>query len=410
MSSALLTILLCLSMGLGFGKFRMPTDAPVDRLTRNLEAYVQAHPKDAQGHYTLARIHYLAFALRSETVPQEPGEPPTIGNRFNPGKPNREPAGKISEEEALKHLIAAGAEIQIALQLDSKALFHLTAACILEDGAPLAPKAKRGATTGEWMERAVAEYLKAHELAWRVDSKLERQPLAGFHSLVSYEAGVSYLRMVKERGERSGEQAMAAKIEQHVKELSALPRMGITPIVMSLSPGIESLSGLLDPEVLTSFDLDGTGRDQRWPWLRPDTGLLVWDPQRKAVVTSGRQLFGSVTWWMFWDNGYDALAALDDDRDGWLAGRELEGLSLWFDRNQNGVSDPGEVVNVQDLGVEAIRVRADGRDGLSWRSSAGVRLRSGLYLPTWDWVVTPVPASVGPLPIVTAAPGLSSSQ
>lgn len=110
---------------------------------------------------------------------------------------------------------------------------------------------------------------------------------------------------------------------------------GNGPIVLSLRAG--AVLDLLAPAAQVRFDLDGTGR-----------------------VTSGRQLFGNVIWWMFWESGYQALAALDDDHDGWLQGRELAGLVLWFDRNQNGISDPGEVIPIEQAGVEALAARADG--------------------------------------------------
>lgn len=51
--------------------------------------------------------------------------------------------------------------------------------------------------------------------------------------------------------------------------------------------------------------------------------LLVRDPQHKSKIESGRQLFGNVTWWMFWRNGYQALAALDDTMDGLPAANSL---------------------------------------------------------------------------------------
>jgi hypothetical protein len=384
--NASLGALVCLSMGLAFAKFASPVNAPVDRLTRNIEAFVQAHPEDARGHYMLARLHYLAFALRTDTVAHFPGEPPQIGSRFNPGKPVGDPVGKISDAEALQHLIAASAEIRTALLLESNALTHLTSACILEDGAPLAPQVKRGDTPGQWIEQAITQYRRAHDLAWRDDSKLEAQPLSGFQSLVGYEAGLSYVRLVKARGLRADERKAVELIDQHVATLKNLPLRGITPIVLQLSSRA-SITDLLDPTVEAAFDLDGTGRVQKWPWLRADTGVLVWDPERTGIITSGRQLFGSVTWWMFWQNGYDALAALDDDGDGWLTGSEIKGLSVWFDRNQNGRSDPGEVVPVEQVGIEAIRVRADSREGSSWKSSQGIRMRDGSFLPTWDWVV-----------------------
>ena len=80
---------------------------------------------------------------------------------------------------------------------------------------------------------------------------------------------------------------------------------------------------------------------------------------------------------------------LDNNHDGWLTGAELDGLAVWFDRNQNGRSDPGEVIPVDELGITALSVWADGaREGAAWKSSKGVRLKSGEYLPTWDWVVT----------------------
>ena len=89
---------------------------------------------------------------------------------------------------------------------------------------------------------------------------------------------------------------------------------------------------------------------------------------------------------MFWENGYQALAALDDNGDGWLTGPEFDGLGLWFDRSQNGMSDPGEVVSIEETLIEAIRVTADRREGDSWKSTAGLRLRNGPILPTWDWI------------------------
>lgn len=71
------------------------------------------------------------------------------------------------------------------------------------------------------------------------------------------------------------------------------------------------------------FDSDGTGRPQKYASLRPRAALLVRDPQHKSKIESGRQLFGNVTWWMFWRNGYQALAALDDTMDGLPAANSL---------------------------------------------------------------------------------------
>ena len=56
---------------------------------------------------------------------------------------------------------------------------------------------------------------------------------------------------------------------------------------------------------------------------------------------------------MFWQDGYQALAALDDDHDGWLRGRELR------------ISDPGEVIPIEQTDIGSIAVRRDGADGIS---------------------------------------------
>jgi hypothetical protein len=49
--------------------FLQPELEPVDRLVKNAEAYAEAHPSDSAAQYTLARIHYLAFALRIQCRP-----------------------------------------------------------------------------------------------------------------------------------------------------------------------------------------------------------------------------------------------------------------------------------------------------------------------------------------------------
>ena len=58
--------------------------------------------------------------------------------------------------------------------------------------------------------------------------------------------------------------------------------------------------------------------------------------RRRGQITSALQLFGNVTFWTFWKNGYEALAALDDNGDGELGGPELRHLALWHDANRNG--------------------------------------------------------------------------
>ena len=55
-------------------------------------------------------------------------------------------------------------------------------------------------------------------------------------------------------------------------------------------------------------------------------------------------------------HGYEPMSMLDDNCNGWLEGNELSGLSVWQDRNSNGVSDMGEVESVATLASTACLV------------------------------------------------------
>src|SRR5207248_328517 len=138
-------------------------------------------------------------------------------------------------------------------------------------------------------------------------------------------------------------------IRSAIAKLQSKPRT-VTPIIFSLTHSGE-LEMLLAAGSCARFDLSGDGVARWWPWVKPDTGLLVWDQTNRGRVQSGIQLFGSSTWWIAWQNGYQPLALLDDNHDGWLAGTELRGLAVWCDRNGNGGADKGEVQPVRTLGI-----------------------------------------------------------
>ncbi len=179
-------------------------------------------------------------------------------------------------------------------------------------------------------------------------------------------------------------------------------RRKITPIVFSLDRSCE-LSELIAAGHTVRFDLDGDDVAERVSsWVRPDTGLLVWDPSGTGRITSGRQFFGSVTWWMFWRNGYDALDALDDNRDGRLTGAELRGLAVWHDADSDGVSDPGEVRSVQEHGIAALATRATSEADGCPANPMGLAMNDGRRLPTYDWIVSVTVPRTSPSRLRTA--------
>ena len=395
-----------------------PQYVPIPRLIENLTAATQKNPKDAEGFYLLGRIHYFAF-VAPEDAPSDSRRPAgalgVYGQKENlhfdssfgsdtPGKSRAPgPSGyKRTGEEQLAHVRAAVQSLSQSLKLRGEkplprkpdewryasqpGLYELCLACALEDGAKWAPRVGAVAsikpTPEAWRDAAIASYWLAFQRARAEDLKEKYR----FGKEVSEEAGASYRRLVEKRGRATAaEKSRFSQIARTLETLAKRPRL-VTPIVFSLTPSA-SLDSLLQTRRVR-FDLDGTGKRQVPVWPRPETAILCWDPAGSGKITSGTQLFGSSTWWLFWRDGYAALAALDDDRDGWLAGRELRGMALWFDRNGNGVSDPGEVTPIERTSVDALAVCATGLESGSPVNPRGLRLKDGALLPTWDWVAT----------------------
>ena len=147
-----------------------------------------------------------------------------------------------------------------------------------------------------------------------------------------------------------------------------------------------------DRTASVAFDADGSGLKKKWTWITKDAGWLVYDPTSERRITSGLQLFGSVTFWLFWKTGYDALSALDDNRDGVLVGEELVGLSIWQDSSNPGVCDPGEVRPLSEHGIVAVSCRFERDNGHPDHiafSRVGVTFRDGSTRPTFDVILKP---------------------
>jgi hypothetical protein len=115
------------------------------------------------------------------------------------------------------------------------------------------------------------------------------------------------VRLQKGRRLTAQDRAEIADLNAKLKTLSAIPR-AITPILLSFQASA-NLTDLLAPTTRVHFDLSGEGAGRAWPWVRPTTGILVWDPRHTGKISSGLQLFGNVTWWLFWRDGYAPLAA-----------------------------------------------------------------------------------------------------
>jgi len=437
-------------VGPAAGRWRGYNYLPAERLIQNATAYIAEEPNDASGYFTLGRIHYLAFAnqaflvaaredfqlptvmpywwdknylevaLRTEAMQRAvseygidgPDDLPSaeteaffvrVGVIYADLKRGGWKPAQPTSEELIAHAGAAQWNFYQAIALDpNNALYTLGLASLGEQyleffaeagGAPLPPALRMIA-----LDAVKETYLLAYKQSVEQDLTLERLPLEGLRGIISYEAGSAFVRLWE------GEEAIAADVQETIATIKAnlatfeaLPTGAITPIVFSLESRA-SLAELLTTERIVSFDLDGDGRAERRPWVKPTTAFLVWDADTDGKITSGREMFGSVTWWMFFPNGYRALDVLDDSRNGWLEAGELKGISAWFDRNSNGISDAGELASLESLGISAIATRAAGHEGRSPMCNAGLRLRDGRALPTYDWIApAAVPVEVSEL-------------
>ena len=394
--------------------FKGPDLVPVDRLVKSAQTYVFKHPEDAQAHYTLARIHYLAFVTKLdqvEALPYGDDDGPVgvfgIPKRKGNDRPNVAPdwmrdrstkaaATTLAAPQLIDHAARAMRSFNEALRLDPKnGLYALGFASLSEEfwnwNETAKPKELPGELQGITIRRFRYAYAKAFAFAMVEDSKLTEQPIEGIYSIVAHEAAVALVRLAEKAPETLSEQDKRdlKTAEEAVAKFKRLPRGWITPIVFSLNPAAH-LTELLDPKRTVDFDLRGYGPAARWPWVKAELGFLVWDPLETGCVQSARQMFGSYTFQIFRRTGYDALAALDDNADGILSGAELAGLSVWFDRDGDGRATAGEVTPLRALGVVSIAVTATTHDGIHPTNPRGLTLRDGRTLPTWDWIVEPV--------------------
>lgn len=177
------------------------------------------------------------------------------------------------------------------------------------------------------------------------------------------------------------DRARVARLRERLE--ASQPIIYVTPIVVPMRD--VAFSRLVDEGSPVAFDFAGTGDRRAQGWLTPNAAWLVWDPEWRGQVNSGFDMIGQRTWAVFWSDGFEALRALDDNRDGELTGGELGGLALWRDENGNGVSDPGEVIPANVHGIAGLAVRGDPtRPGLI-TARDGVRFDDGTTRPLYDW-------------------------
>jgi len=377
-AAAIATLLLVVSGGAGLGALYVRVETrkvPVDRLVANLEQQLAGNPGDARLHINLGRLHGMAWALKSEEVPAAEGKSSKELEPWYGYSPDLVPYhGQVtrgSDEEramARRHLDSALEHYEAALKLEpGNLLANLGYGWILEQAGEKA--------------RAIERYRLVVAGAWPSEKgKRTAGPNTRFFTNEAAEYLIPLLDPKADAGEIEELRSMRSHFER-------LPR-AVTPIAIPLRADVRARD-IPDRTARVRFDADGSGLRREWTWITRDAGWLVHDAGGRGEIASALQLFGNVSFWLFWANGYEALAALDDDDSGDLEGGELHDLAIWHDANANGISEPGEVRSVAEHGIAALSCSYEEGDGVEFAavSLEGIRMTTGETRPTYDVIL-----------------------
>lgn len=120
------------------------------------------------------------------------------------------------------------------------------------------------------------------------------------------------------------------------------------------------------------FDLFGNNYPVVTEWVGKNDGLLC-RPNADGTV-NGSNLFGNLCGFA---DGYEQMAAYDDDNDGTLSGAELKELRVWIDANGDAVAQGDELKTLEELGITSLSV-----EHKDYKSTF---VRHGQTFNTFDW-------------------------
>jgi hypothetical protein len=162
----------------------------------------------------------------------------------------------------------------------------------------------------------------------------------------------------------------------------AMAARAVTPLALPLK-GFRDKGHPVNDLITIQFDLDGSGIKQSWEWIKPSYGWLVYLPE-ETTVKSALQMFGAVTFWLFWRDGFESLCSLDDNRDGVIRASELKHIKIWNDQNLNGLQDKAEIIDLESQGITGLKCEGAKVFSQGLRLPGGVELEGGATRDLYD--------------------------
>lgn len=163
-----------------------------------------------------------------------------------------------------------------------------------------------------------------------------------------------------------------------------------SPIVLDLDrDGLELKSINTGP----LFDWNGDGYKQATGWIKGGDAFLVYDANGNGIVDNGRELAftgyspGS-------SSDLQALQVFDDNNDAVIDASDsiFDKLRVWTDTNEDGFTNPEELLSLTAVGISAIQLHGDGQDGYSasnyFFESTSVHHTDGTMSCAYDLAIT----------------------
>lgn len=155
-----------------------------------------------------------------------------------------------------------------------------------------------------------------------------------------------------------------------------------SPLVLDLdNNGIETIS--TDGGVY--FDHDNNQKYENTGWIGKNDAFLVRDLNNNGQIDNGTEMFGNHTIKSDGStayNGFEALADLDSNNNGKFdSGDEAwNEVKVWRDYNTNGIVETGEILTLEQAGVESINLKYNYQTETD--SNGNTEIQQGTYTKT----------------------------